>query len=104
MRVCIFTSNRATILNHLHRIHNYGFVHNDFEPRNVVQQGHEFRIIDFGDMETSHLCTMPEGEFYDFNNMTDNYFERPDELCPTLSLAAWNAGFFDHGRAPIYIY
>ncbi|KAF9073640.1 hypothetical protein BDP27DRAFT_1417109 [Rhodocollybia butyracea] len=61
---------RAIILNHLRDIHNEALVHNDFEPRNILQKGKEFRIIDLESLAV-HTCTKRILDFTTFLKKKD---------------------------------
>lgn len=90
--------HRVIILNHLEAIHNLGVIHCDFEERNILQRGKEFRIVDFDRALDEHLCRAPVGVVHDFNDLGDD-LSAPElqKICSILYVQGRNMSFWDDG-------
>lgn len=44
-------------MNHVVSLHERGVLHNDLEPRNVLNASGQLKVIDFGISELGHSCS-----------------------------------------------
>ncbi|KAJ7596381.1 hypothetical protein C8J56DRAFT_882136 [Mycena floridula] len=90
--------DKAKILDQLVALHDIGIKHCDFEPNNVLQQGGEFRIIDFGRVDINHECSRRPGR-YNFAAAGEYMFEGDREyLCSSVLHVALEMRLWEHAN------
>ncbi|KAE9408704.1 hypothetical protein BT96DRAFT_913835 [Gymnopus androsaceus JB14] len=83
----------AILLNHCRDIHNEGYLHNAFHPRNVLQKDDEFRVIDL-ECLVCHDCFECEVDFTTISEDKRNVLHGRDHLCQSMRACCHDVAFY----------
>ncbi|KAJ7587916.1 hypothetical protein C8J56DRAFT_1164606 [Mycena floridula] len=93
-------TEKSLILDKLVAIHHAGFSHCDFERYNVLYKDGDFRIVDFGDVESGHRCH-PGRTQYNFAEAPE-FLDRKDVICAHIYSVAEAMRVWERGTVYIH--